>query len=74
MDLIPITHLKISKDKWLNKKIKYEEELRVEDILDEMCQKSYDWILSKGDLDIICDYDIQTSKNIEIEDIEDINI
>ena len=57
MDLIPITHLKISKDKWLNKKIKYEEELRVEDVLDEMCLKSYDWILSKGDLDIICDYD-----------------
>ena len=31
--------------------------IRVEDVLDEMCQKSYDWISSKGDLDIICDYD-----------------
>ena len=55
--LMPITRIKISKDKWLNTKIKYEEELTIENILDEMCQKSYDWILSKGDLDVICDYD-----------------
>tara|TARA_B110000858_G_scaffold166436_1_gene193724 strand:+ start:2157 stop:2378 length:222 start_codon:yes stop_codon:yes gene_type:complete len=57
MDLIPITRIKISKDKWLNTKIKYEEELRIKDILDGMCHKSYNWILSKGDLDVICDYD-----------------
>ncbi len=35
MDFIPINRLKISKDKWLQQKIKYEEELKVEDILDE---------------------------------------
>jgi hypothetical protein len=57
MDLIPITHLKITKDKWLNTKIKYEEDLRIQDVLDGMCHKSYNWILSKGDLDVICDYD-----------------
>jgi hypothetical protein len=57
MDLLPITHLKITKEKWLNTKIKYEEELRIEHILDEMCHKSYDWILSKGDLEAITDYD-----------------
>ena len=57
MNLLPITHLKITKEKWLNTKIKYEEELRIEHILDEMCQKTYDWILSKSDLDVICDYD-----------------
>ena len=56
LNLIPITRVKISKDKWLNTKIKYEE-LTIENILHEMCHKSYNWILSKGDLDIICDYD-----------------
>jgi len=56
LNLIPITRLKISKEKWLNTKIKYEE-LKIENILNEMCHKSYDWILSKGDLDVICDYD-----------------
>lgn len=57
MNLLPITHLKITKDKWLNTKIKYEEELRIENIIDEMCHTSYDWILSKGDLETISDYD-----------------
>jgi hypothetical protein len=41
MDLIPITRIKISKDKWLNTKIKYEEELTIENILDEMCQRIF---------------------------------
>jgi hypothetical protein len=55
--LIPITNVKISKEKWLKTKVKYDEELKVEGILDEMCKKTYDWILSKSDLDVICDYD-----------------
>ena len=57
INLIPITRIKISKDKWLNTKIKYEEELKIENILDEMCRKSYDWILSKEDLEVTSDYD-----------------
>ena len=57
INLIPITRLKISKEKWLNTKIKYEEELRIEHILDEMCRKSYGWILSKEDLEATSDYD-----------------
>jgi len=56
-DLIPITHIKISKDRWLRQKIKYEDELTMEDIIDEMCQKSYGWIMSKQDLEVISDYD-----------------
>lgn len=57
MDLIPITKIKISKEKWLNTPIKYDEELLMKDIIEEMCEKSYSWILSKEDLKVITDYD-----------------
>jgi len=55
-DLIPITHVKMAKDKWLQQKIKYEDELVMEDILNEMSQKSYNWIMSKQDLEVVSDY------------------
>lgn len=57
MDLIPITKIKISKEKWLNTPIKYDEELLIKDIIEGMCEKSYSWILSKEDLKVITDYD-----------------
>ena len=57
MDLIPITRVKMAKDKWLRQKIKYEDELVMGDILDEMCQKSYGWIMSRQDLEAVSDYD-----------------
>ena len=57
MDLIPITHVKMAKDKWLRQKIKYDDELLMGDIIIEMSKKSYEWILSKNDLQVTCDYD-----------------
>tara|TARA_B100001094_G_C18174624_1_gene797167 strand:- start:1532 stop:1753 length:222 start_codon:yes stop_codon:yes gene_type:complete len=56
MDLIPITRIKISKEKWLNTPIKYEDDYFVKDILEIICQKTYQWILSKGDLSVDSDY------------------
>ena len=46
INLIPITKIKISKEDWLNKPIKYEEDLLVSDIIEIMCNKSYTWIKS----------------------------
>ena len=61
MNLIPITRIKISKEIWLNTPIKYDKELKVKDIIEEMSEKSYNWILSKEDLEVLTDYD--TFKN-----------
>jgi hypothetical protein len=55
--LIPITKMKMSKDKWLNKKVKYEENLTVKDILEDMSTKTYEWITDKDDLSLVTDYD-----------------
>jgi len=57
MDLVPITKIKIKKEKWLNTPIKYEENLYIRDILKLMCNKHYKWMKSKMDFDIIIDYD-----------------
>ena len=56
MDLIPITKMKINKDKWLQKKIKYEEDLIIKDILKIMSRKNYYWLESKEDITILTDY------------------
>ena len=55
--LIPITKLKISKDKWLTTPIQYEEDYTIKDVIEIMCQKMYQWILSKDDLTTITDYE-----------------
>ena len=55
--LIPITKMKISKERWLSTKVKYEENLTVKDILEDMSTKTYNWILSQDDLSINQDYD-----------------
>ena len=57
MDLIPITKLKIPKDKWLNTPIQYEEDLFIKDIVEILSQKTYHWIVSKDDIEVIQDYD-----------------
>ena len=57
INLIPITKLKISKEKWLKSPIKYENILVVGDIIEQMCEKTYVWISLKEDLDLISDYD-----------------
>ena len=57
MDLIPITKLKISKEKWLNTPIQYEENLFIKDIVEILSQKTYHWIASKDDIEVLQDYD-----------------
>ena len=54
---LPIKKIKISIDKWLNKKIKYEENLTIINILQDMTDKTYEWILSQDDLSLVTDYD-----------------
>jgi len=54
---LPITRLKITKEKWLNTPIKYEEDRKVKDIVEDMAYKSYEWINQKSDLDVVTDYD-----------------
>jgi len=44
MDLVPITKSKIDIKRWFIKKIKYDEELVTEDILNEMSDYILDWI------------------------------
>ena len=55
--LVPITKTKIPIDKWLNTKVKYEENLTVKDILEDMSTKTYEWIIDKDDLALVTDYD-----------------
>ena len=54
--LIPITKIKIDKQKWLNTLVKYDKDLYVKDIVKEMSAIVYNWISSKEDLECICDY------------------
>ena len=56
-NLIPITRLKITKEKWLEQQIKYKDDMKVKDIVEDMAYKSYEWINMKSDLDGITDYD-----------------
>ena len=57
MDLVPITKIKISKDRWLNTPIQYEDDLFIRDIVDILCTKVYNWINSKSDFYLVMDYD-----------------
>tara|TARA_B100001248_G_C26980352_1_gene274302 strand:+ start:281 stop:496 length:216 start_codon:yes stop_codon:yes gene_type:complete len=55
MDLIPITQMLIDKDKWLSKKIKYEEDIATNDIINDIIDMIIKWILEKDDLIITSD-------------------
>jgi len=55
--LVPITKVKMSKDRWLNTKVKYEENLTLKDILEDMTDKTYEWLSDKDDLALVTDYD-----------------
>ena len=57
MDLIPITKLKISKERWLNTPIQYEGNLFIKDIVEILSKKTYHWIVSKDDIEVLQDYD-----------------
>ena len=56
-ELIPITKLKISKDKWLETQIKYDEDFLVKDVVDMMSEKIFHWIQSKSNLQMLVDQD-----------------
>ena len=77
--LVPITKMKIPKDRWLSQKIKYEEDLTVKDILEDMSTKSYEWIICQEDLSLVTDYDsfkndfISLIYNYEIKHEYDMN-
>jgi hypothetical protein len=66
MDLIPITKMKINKDKWLQKKIKYEDNFTIKDTLKIMSRKNYFWLESKEDITIIIDYESFEDRFIQL--------
>lgn len=57
MDPIPVTKIKMPKDKWLSLKIKYEENITMKDILQRMSRRSFQWLNSIDEYNIIKDYD-----------------
>ena len=61
-----ITKIKISKEKWLNQKIKYENNISFKHILEDMCLESYKWMNSKEDFNIIIDYDSFQNEFIDL--------
>ena len=77
-NLIPITKLKISKEKWLETQIKYDENLLIKDIVDMMSEKTFHWIQSKSDLQLIVDQDsfklICYTINILMEEINALDL
>ena len=56
MDLIPITKIKINIDKWLQQKIKYEDNITIKDIIKIMSRKHYTWLEQNHEINIIIDY------------------
>ena len=61
MDLIPITKIKIEKQKWLETKIKYEENKTIKEVLEEMSFNIYNWSYNQEEFNTIVDY--ETFKN-----------
>ena len=54
MDLIPITKIKIKKEKWLQQKIKYEEDLTINEVLEDSCDIIFNWVNNLEDYSLIC--------------------
>jgi len=61
MDLIPITKIKIEKQKWLETKIKYEDNKNIKEVLEEMSLNIYNWSYNQEEFNTIIDY--ETFKN-----------
>lgn len=57
LNLIPIINISISKEKWLDTPIKYENNYYVKDILSTFSKETWQWILSKNDIEINNDYE-----------------
>ena len=61
--LIPILYHKISKERWLERKLPYETDGTDEtdfctaDILEDMSLRVYQWLSTKDDLEVTIDYD-----------------
>ena len=55
--LIPILYQKLSKERWLEKKLPYETDFFTIDIVEEMSHKVYQWLSTKEDLEVTIDYD-----------------
>ena len=55
--LIPILYQKLSKERWLEKKLPYETDFFTIDILGDMSLRVYQWLSTKEDLEVTIDYD-----------------
>lgn len=66
INLVPIRELKIDKTKWLNTNIKYESSLKIEDLLNDMCENILRWLYNLEDYTIITD---ERSFNEEFKDM-----
>ena len=65
MSLIPVTQIKITKERWLNTRIQYEEDMYVRDVVDMLCTKVYGWIHPKQDFFLTMDYESFKEKFIQ---------
>tara|TARA_B110000967_G_C18428842_1_gene337454 strand:+ start:184 stop:405 length:222 start_codon:yes stop_codon:yes gene_type:complete len=63
---VPITRIKINKDRWLEIKIKYEDNMCIRDILERMSHKIYTWMGLNEDITIIIDYESFKNKFIQV--------
>jgi len=66
MDLIPIVKIPIQKDRWLEKKIKYENNLTIYNNLENLAYVTYDWMYSNEELNILIDYESFMEKFISM--------
>lgn len=48
---------KLSKKQWLKKSVAYDTAVKIEDILEDMCEKAYQWYSDKSDIVVNTDYD-----------------
>ena len=66
MDLIPITKLKINKDKWLETKTKYDRNINIRKVLEEMSFNIYTWMNTQEEFTTIIDYETFNEKYIQL--------
>lgn len=57
INLVPITQLKIGKTKWLNTNIKYEYSLKIENLLNDMCENILQWLYNLKEYTLVTDED-----------------
>jgi len=57
---------KISKNTWINQTLPYETDFFIEDILEDMSLRVYQWISTKEDLEGTTDYDSFQSEFINL--------